>query len=241
MTKRLSAKEIKHDIREDEVQTFLTRVFLALEEHPRAVSGVLIAILVLVLAFSGALSWLDHRQQAAAGELAAAIETYQAPIVENGAKPDDPDNPSFASAEERRERAKAAFSEIRAGAAGEVAELYLADIALEEGDVETARSIWEDFLDDNGGHLLALSVRLNLIHLDRDQGRAAEVAAELEKELADPRRTLPEDVILFELAETREALGEAEAALDYYQRIVDEHPQSAYLARARQKTTAASS
>ena len=241
MAKRLTAKEIKHDIREDEVKTFLTRVFVALEEHPKVVLSVLGGIVALVLVFSGGLAMLDSRREAAISQLAKAMEVYRAPIVEDGATPDDPDSLSFASNDARREQAKTSFEEVGAGVASEVAELYLADIAVEEGDLETARAIWEGFLRGNSDHLLAFSVRLNLIHLDRDNGKAAEVAEDLEKQLTDSATKLPEDVILFELAQTREVLGESEAALDYYQRIVDEHPPSAYVAQARQKTTAASS
>ncbi len=242
MDKRLTAKEIKHDIREDEVRTALARVFLTLESHPQAVFGTLIAAFVVVLLIAGGFSVLDSRREAAQGELAEAIEIYQAPVAEDGDTADPTAELVFASEEERRQRAKESFGEIKgfgASVAGELASLYLAEISMSEGDRDTARAIWEQFLDHHDEHLLAVSVRLNLIHLDRDEGKAAEVAATLEEELADPRKKLPEDVILFELAQTREALGEDEAALELYQRIVDEFPQSAFVAKARQVTTSA--
>ena len=244
MSKRLTTKEIKHDIREDEVRTFLGRIFQTLAEKPTLVLGIVAGVFAVALAIAAIFAILDSRRQAAIDKLTAAVETYGAPIAgEEGTAGEDPDGPVFASEEERRAEAKEAFEDVRggfaAGAAGGVASLYLADIALNEGDAERARAIWEEFLTANEGHILALSVRLNLIHLDRDQGRAAEVAEALEKELADPAKTLPEDVILFELAETRDALGEREAALELYQRIVDEYPQSPYVARARQMTTSA--
>lgn len=242
MAKRLTAKEIKHDIREDEVQTALARIFLTLESHPKAVFGTIGAGIVVALLIAGGFAALDNRRQAAQSELAEAIEVYQAPVVEDGATADPEAELVFASEEERRQRAKEAFAEIKgfgASVAGEVASLYLAEIALAEGDKDAARATWEQFLADNEDHMLAVSVRLNLIHLDRDEGKAAEVAAALEEELADPRKKLPEDVILFELAQTREVLGEDEAALELYQRIVDEYPQSAFVAKARQVTTSA--
>lgn len=242
MAKRLSAKEIKHDIREDEVQTFLARVFLALEEHPRIVFGSIAGVIVLALLASGTYAYLNNRQQAAVGQLAEAIETYSAPIDEEGATPDDPDSPTFAREEERRRaRAKDAFGEIRGGISGNLAELFLADIALSEGDTEGARKIWQGFLENHKDHILALSVRLNLIRLDRETDRAAEVATELEQELEKADKKLPEDVILFELAQTREALEDNEVALELYQRILDEYPQSPYAGTARQMTTSAGS
>jgi tetratricopeptide (TPR) repeat protein len=234
MSKRLTAKEIKHDIREDEVRTVLGRVFQTLAERPGLVLGAIAGIFGVAIVIAGLFAVLESRRQAAGSKLAAAIETYGEAAAEEGAESDEPG----ASGD-----AKEAFEEIRgsfgAGAAGDVASLYLADIALAEGDAEGARKIWEEFLAKHQDHILALSVRLNLIHLDRDSGRAAEVATALQAELADPEKTLPEDVILFELAQTREALGESEAAVELYQRILDEHPLSPYAARARQMTTSA--
>jgi len=242
MAKRLTAKEIKHDIREDEVRTFLAGIFRTLETHPQAVVGIIIAVAVVVLLIAGAFAVLDSRRQAALGELAEAIEIFEAPVTEDGATVEASAGPVFASEEERRQRARESFSAIQgigSSVAGEIASLYLAEISLSEGDKDAARAIWEEFLDHHEDHMLAVAVRINLIHLDREEGKAAEVAAALEKELADPSKQLPEDVILFELAQTREALGEDDAALELYQRIVDEYPQSAYVAKARQVTTSA--
>ncbi len=243
MSKRLTVKEIKHDIREDEIRTFLGHVFQTITEKPTLVLGIVAGVFAVALAIASVFAILDSRRQAAADKLSSAIEAYGAAVGEEAAASDDPDAPSFATEEERRAESKEAFGEIHgsvgAGAAGDVAALYLADIALAEGDAAAARKIWDEFLAGNADHILALSVRLNLIHLDRDSGRAAEVATELEEELATAAKTLPEDVILFELAATRDALGESEAAAELYQRILDEHPQSPYAAEARRMTTSA--
>lgn len=242
-SRRLSPKEIKHDIREDEVQNFLYRTLEYLQDNPKQVLGIAGGVLALVLAIVGVTSYLDHQKTVANEQLVAALDIYQAPIEEEGAKPDDPREPSFASEEERQARAKEALQAViddhGSSIAGEVAGLYLAEIAASEGDVESARATWERFLDRHDDHLLAISVRLNLIHLDRTSGQAESVAQELEAELLDPAKKLPEDVLLFELGQTREALGQSDEAIELYQRIIDEHPQSPYVARARQLTTSA--
>lgn len=242
-SRRLSPKEIKHDIREDEVHTFLVRTLDHLQDNPKQVMGVAGGLLALVLIIAGVTSYLDHQKTTANEKLADALAIYQAPIDEESPKPDDPREPSFASEDDRQARAKAAFETVRDGfgsdIAGEVAGLYLADIAASGGDTETARATWERFLDHHDDHILAVSVRLNLIRYDRTHGQAEAVAQTLETELLDPAKKLPEDVILFELGQTREALGQDEEALEAYQRIIDEHPQSPYVARARQLTTSA--
>ncbi len=241
MSQRLTRKEIKHDIRDDEVRGYLVRVFEFLQERPSFVVGADVGFVVLVLGVTALLAYLDNRGAAASEELASALKIAGAPVTEDGATPEDPDEPSFPTEEARRARAKEAFEEVRSGVgaslAGEVADLYLADIAAGEGDTETARAIWESFLADHENHVLALSVRLNLIHLDRQNGRAQEVADELQRELDSAARTLPEDVVLFELAQTLEELGREDEAVELYQRILDEHPKSPYTAQARRMTT----
>ncbi len=241
MSTRLSPKKIKHDIREDEFRSFIVRGFDYFTENPMEVLKIVGAVLLLVLVVSAGYSFLDSRKDVANEDLAAALKIYQAPILDEGATPDDEKSPSFASDEERIAKAKPMFEKVHgafgAGAAGDVAGLYLANIEAAAGNPETARATWEKFLDEHSDHILALSVRLNILRFDRANGKAAEVAEILEKELASPSKSMPEDVILYELASTREMMGEKEASLSLYQRIIDEYPQSPYVERARQLTT----
>ena len=243
MSDRLTRKEIKHQIREDGVRGALFRVFEYIAEKPGVVVGVVVGFLVLVLALVGGFAYFDSRAEKANEDLAQALKIAVAPVKEEGATPDDPDDPSFATEDERRASTREAFEQVRSNAgstvAGEVAELYLADAAASEGDTETARRIWSTFLDSHDDHVLALSVRLNLIHLDRQNGRAQEVADELRSQLDSAEKPLPEDVLLYELAQTLETLDQRDEALDLYQRILDEHPKSPYTAEARQITTSA--
>ncbi len=245
MSQRLTRKEIKHDIRDDEVRSLLFRAFEFMQERPSVVVGAVIGFVVLIMGVTALLAYFDSRGEKASEQLADALKIASAPVSEEGATPEDPEDPSFASEEAKRVRAKEAFEEVRGGVgsniAGEVADLYLADIAASEGDNETARGIWESFLAGHDDHVLTLSVRLNLIHLDRQDGRAQEVADELQRELSSTAKTLPEDVILFELAQTLEELGQEDDAFELYQRILDEHPKSPYTAEARRVTTAETS
>ena len=241
MSERLSPKEIKQDIREDEFRSFVGTVFEKIEERPSLVVGTVLGVLGMVLLVTGGFAYSKSRAETANQRLAEVLEIFSAPVVEEGeeAAPATAGSPTFATVEARRASAKEALENVSSGAAGDIADLLRADLALEEGDRSTARGIWEDFVESYGDHLLAVSVRLNLIHLDRAEGRSAEVAEELQRQLDSATKTLPEDVILYELALTREALGESEAALALYQRLVDEYPQSPYTGKARQMTTAA--
>lgn len=240
-TKRLSPKEIKQDIREDEFRTFMSRTLEWVAERPQVVLGIIGGILALVAIVSGARAFMQQRSDDAQIHLAKVIDIASGPVVEEGADPDAKTSPTFASEEDRQARLEEALGEVGSGlgtgAAAEVADLYRADIAAASGDMDAARGIWESFLKSHDDHLLAATVRLNLIRLDRANGAAEAVAEQLERELVDPdNRTLPEDVVLYELAKTHEVLGQQTEAQDLYQRIVDEHPESPYASRARQLT-----
>ena len=76
--------------------------------------------------------------------------------------------------------------------------------------------------------LLAAAARISLWNLDRQQGKAEAVAAELRALLENADRPLPEDTLLNELAKTLDQLGKPEEARAARQRILDEFPRSAY-------------
>ena len=232
MSERLSKKQIKQDIREDEVQSFLITAIEKFQERPSFYVGILVGVLAGGLAMTGIVAWIDHQRDIAHGELGDVITVAGAPIVDEDARPDDEIEPSFESSDARRAKLSTAVDQVGSGVAGEIAELYRARLALDAGDTATAR-----FLRDHSDHVRAISVRINLIHLDRQEDRAAALAERLQGELDGTAKTLPEDVLLFELAKTREALGQTEEAKDLYQQILDEYPTSGYSAAARQAVT----
>ncbi|MEO1084999.1 MAG: tetratricopeptide repeat protein [Acidobacteriota bacterium] len=236
MSERLTQKQIKQDIREDEVQSFLITAIERFQENRSTYVGIAVALVLGSLAVIGVVSFMGSQKDRASEDLAQAIRVFGAEISED-AQPDDALNPTFATEEEKLAAAQAAIDEVGGGAAGDVASLYQASLALEAGDKAKAREIWESFLTGNSEHALAVSVRLNLIRLDREEGKAEEVAARLQQELDGANATLPEDLLIFELAKTRQELGQTEEAADLFQQILDEYPTSAFAAEARQQTT----
>jgi tetratricopeptide (TPR) repeat protein len=234
---RLTRKEIKEDIRHDEVQHFLGDLIMRIEERPTFYLGLLGVVLALIAGASGIYAMMNSRNEAGNEELGKAIKIYGAPIEAQNAKPDDADKPSFSSESARKAKAKDAFDKVEGGEAGQIAELYQAGMALAEGDKAKARKIWEKFVADHKGDALAMTVRLNLIQLDREEGKGQQVLDQLQKELDGKDKSLPDDVLIYELARTREALGQKDEAKKLYQRLLDEYPTSAYTGDARRVTT----
>lgn len=238
MSDRLTRKEIKQ---KDGFQESMISILDFLETNSRRIIYGVLAIAVLAVLVVGVRFFLGQRAAAAQVELAEAIDLYSAPIDADNPTPDDADSPSFADLDSRTAAAKAKFEEVEGSygstVAGAVARVYLGRIASQNGDFETARELWQSFVDDEPGHMLTSEVELNLITLDRQMGKHDEVAARLESLLENGDSSMPQDAILFQLADTLDALGRGDEATPYYQRIVDEHPGSPYTILAQQKVT----
>lgn len=232
----------RQDMKRNELSTALGRGYEYAESHGRSILLAAGAALALVLIAGLFFMYRNSRAEKASTALARAIEVYQAPIDPAAPKPDDPVSPTFADEAARQARAKTLFQELYddygSTVAGDVAAVYLAQIAMAEGQPDRARELWNEFLADHEDHLLAGQTRVNLLRLDRSQGKAAEVEQTLSDMAVESEPALPMDVILSELAQTQEQLGKTQEAVQTYQKIIDDHPQSPYAREARQKIAA---
>lgn len=229
----------RKDMKRDELATAMGRGVEYAESHARTLFTA-IGVLLAVALFSAL--WFMYRSnkvEKANVALAQAIKVYQAPVDPAAPKPDDPQNPTFADEAARRARAKGLFEKLfddyGSTSAGDVGAVYLGQIAVADGQPDRARELWSGFVEDHGDHLLASETRVNLFRLDRHSGKAEEVAKTLTAMLDQTDAPLPQDVILGELAATQEQLGKKQEAVQSYQRIVDEFPQSPYARAAQQK------
>ena len=238
MSQRLTRKEIKRD----QFRETMAQVLDFAGSHVANIVYVGVAVVVLVLASVGVFMWLQSRAAQADEALNRAIATYQALIDEDDPAPDDPRAPRFASEEARRARARELFLGVQEDYggtdAGLLASLYLGRIALAEGDPDAARRHWEAFIEEGGDTILVAEAHLNLIALDRQEGRAEEVARRLESMLDGQDPDIPTDALLFELGTTYEELGREQEALDSYQRLVEEFGSSQYSQEAQQRLAA---
>jgi hypothetical protein len=238
-SQRLSRKEIKHEIREDAFRHAVEESYDYVRDHRRNLVLGIAAVVLLAGGVAGWRAWQVRREAAASDALGRAIQVYDAPVVPTGAKPDDPDEPSFADEASRRASAKQLFEKLEKGSSGTgaaaVAQVYLGRIRLQENDAAGARKVWEEFLDDHPGHMLAAAVRLSLLDLDRKDGKGQQVVERLRADLEKDDKPLPEDVMLYQLGVTLEQLGRRQEAHDAYQRVVDEYPDSPWVSKSMTK------
>lgn len=238
MNQRLTRKEIKRD----ELATALGRGVDYAESHVRTILYAVGGVLLLLAIGVGIYFFLGSRAKKANEALSYALRVDQAPIQATGAKPGDKAEPSFATEAARDARSKELFTALHddfgGTEAGDVAGLYLAQMAADEGQLDRARELWTEFVDDHGDHALAGEARLNLFALDRKQGKGEELVTRLRGLLEESEPPLPKDVLLHELAVTQEQLGRPGEAIEAYRQIVDDYPQSPYRQDAQQKLSA---
>lgn len=235
MSQRLTRKDIKRD----EFASAVGRGVDFAETHTRGVVATIAGVLLVALLAMLGYFYVSHRSELANQALAAAVKVYGAPIDAAAAKPEDAAEPSFASEAARQARARKLLAAVRADYrwtdAADVASLYLAEIDAATGKVAAARELWSAFIKKHGDHLLAAQARIDLLELDRSDGKGQQVAQQLRQMLDQSDAPLPQDVILFQLATTLEQLNRDQEATQTYQRLVDEFPQSPYRQPAQQK------
>jgi tetratricopeptide (TPR) repeat protein len=226
----------RKELKRDEVREGMFTAVEWLGAHGRNILIAAGALLALVVVTVLAVSILRGRDERAQEHLAEAMRVYAAPIHAAAADPDHETNPTFASEDARRARAKDLFAATheRYGSTtpGRIAGVYLGEIAAREGDLARARELWEGFVAKEDRNALAATVRLNLLSLDRQEKGAAAAEESLRRAL-DGESAVPADVLLYELGVTLEAAGKPDDAREVFQRLVDEHPASSLVTEAR--------
>lgn len=235
----MNERPTRKDMKRNELVEALEKSRSFVETNARILVIAAIAVAVAILVGAGIWWWLAHQSGQAGIALAEALEVYRAPVGPD-AEPAEEGGVTFPDAAARRARAAELFGDVRSSYrfadAADVAGVYLGQIAAEQGDAERARELWNGFVEEHEDHMLADQVRVNLIQLDREQGRGEELLAELQAMLdaAPDERRLPGDVVLYEIARTQEELDRGDEARATWQRLAEEYPASPYAAEAQQ-------
>ncbi|HVS65635.1 MAG TPA: tetratricopeptide repeat protein [Thermoanaerobaculia bacterium] len=229
----------RQEMKRDEVREWIVVAIDWIADHVKVLFAVLGGLIALGVVLALVFQFLGNRAQRAQEELAEAIRFYTAPIDAATPDPDDAKNPVFASEADRGARAEPIFERVHerfgSTAAGRIAGAYLGEIAASRGDFEAARQHWQRYLEKDSQSALAATVRLDLISLERQTGAGEQLAADLRDAIESGSWSVPSDVLLWELGLTLEQQGQPDEARDAFQRLVDEHPTSAYATRARER------
>lgn len=230
---RVTRRKMKHDKFVEDVGSAYGYV----RSHPRPVVWGVAVALVLAVLLAGFVIYQRTEESRAQQRLAEAIEIMDAPL-ESQAAPNT-SGPKYKTEQEKLTKAQPIFQQVakdysRTDAA-DVAELYLARIAAERGDVAAARPKLEQFVREHPGHILAAAAKRSLYDMRLAAGEVKQVLADLEQELSDEKSLMPDDVVLALQAQALERNGEPVKAREKYQRIINEFPDSPYTIDAQRK------
>lgn len=227
--------DLKHDKFVDEIGALSVRA-RANQRLLLTIAGAVVAIAVIGF---GIYFYRANREENAQQALAAAIEVNEASIGDT--KPEGSTGPHFKTEAERNTAAEKAFNDVRANYSGtnaaDVAGLYIARMAVAKGDVKTARTLLEEFVSDHDDNILVGTARFSLYQLRIENGEAAQVAQELEAEVAKTEPVLPGDSLLVLLAQAYEVQGNAAKSKEAYRRITTEFPESPYVVEAARRAS----
>jgi TolA-binding protein len=231
---RQQRRDLKHDKFVDEIGSLSTRA----RENQRVLFTVAgAAVIIAVLAY-GIYFYRSNREQKAQVALGAAIETMESPLIAApGAQPVP--GAKFKTEPERTAAAEKQFKDVEASHGGtdaaDVASLYLARIAADKGDIASARTRLQKFVNDHPKHVLVAGARYSLYRLRIDGGEAPQVAQELQAELGKSDPSLPADSLLALLAHSFDVQGNSQKSKETNRRIVTEFPDSPYAIDAQRK------
>ena len=215
MGRRITRKQLKGDDFVSTVDSF----FHWLTDNWRPFAAGLAAVCILILLWWGVSRWTGSRTDAASYLLHQAMATAAG-------------DEGLAGAETRLQEVIDRYGRTDQG---DVARLYLANLRLEQGRDEEGRDLLLQVTEHQPQAPLGGLATLTLLQMRAQSGQAGEVAKELEPMAAGTDRRLPRDTALFELARIALEQNDTALAKTYYQKLVDDFPESPYLSIARQR------
>jgi predicted negative regulator of RcsB-dependent stress response len=117
----------------------------------------------------------------------------------------------------------------------DMARVLKARLKIDRNDLDGARALLVEVSERRGGDAIGRVATLDLVHIQVAAGQASEVAPQLEAMVSGEDVRLPRDVALYELGQLFVATEDPVRARSYYQRLVDEFPESPYRAQASQR------
>jgi len=226
---RETRHQIKHDRFVDEVSHFYDDV----RNNSQKVIIGLVAVLAVIGIGFGVMTLGARQERKAQVRLAEAMDILS---EQAGAEA-----PKYKTEAEKVAAAEPILNEVmndysRTDAA-QVAELYMAQVDLNKGDVDKAIGRYEAFVKKNGTHLLAGSAQMSVWQLKLEKSPES-VVPELEAALNNKDGIVPQESIMMLLADAYAKSGNAAKSQEMYRRVATEFPASPYAAEAQEKTSA---
>lgn len=223
----------RHDMKHDELVSWMTRTLIWSEENSSKVLMGLGGVLVLVIAVIGVSSWMSSRTQEAFAMLADVQRVVGTPLASDQGAGSE----SFATAAERAQRTVDAADRMLAsyssGDAARWARYYRAAALLDLGQADEAAEAAEDLVSRAGTDDLLAGLSRMLAGQAEEarsnlQGAADHYAAASELQASG----FPPELALLNRARCLDGLGRTQEAADTYQKVLDLYPDSPLASKA---------
>lgn len=232
----------RHQLKTNEFAKAVLRARELFLARQRQVTGVVIAVLFAIIAFGAYTVWRAQVAARADGLMAEAMALAEAPLTPPTGAPGESSvwfANETARAEAVLERLTAVTAAYPSTASGIAARYQAGSRLLQLGRPAEARAAFEDVMARAGASLHGRMARLGLAEAHVLDGQF-EAAIEIFRDMAAQKDgELPVDGLLMQLGRTYLAAGKPAEALQSFQRVLDEHPQSIYASEARREAEAA--
>jgi len=236
--KRLTRKEI---VQEDKIRTSLTRIYEWILRNSRLLIASVGLLLITVL---GSYIWKSYQQNRFTElqiQFAEALKIYHSPSVENptNEQPPNPNLYNFKNDQERRKKALESFNIVISNSSnsnlGLFSRYYAARIQHELDQREEAKQKLALIIEEANQveiRSLARNFLAHVLLLEKDRKRASEI---LEAILNDSDSSFPKESVILRLARNLEQDNNAGKAVEFYQKLLDDYPDSNYASEARSR------
>lgn len=234
----------RHKLKENEFARTVTHAREVVEARKRDIGLMATVVAILLAAVAGYLWWQQNRNSTAAEGLAAAMAIHEAPVVPIPAPAPGSPAPVQQPGTYPTERAKleAALPKFVEAAdrypntdAGIAARYQAASILAVLGRYPEAEQRYQEVFDKAGNSIYRRTARLGLADVQVAQGKydnAINIYTEMSRET---NSLIPIDSVLMQLGRAYARAGRKEEAAGAFNRIVNEFPESFYMADARRE------
>lgn len=235
----------RHKIKENEFAHTVARTREMVNERPREMATIALAVLAVALVLGAFFAWKASRDGKATTLLASALAVAEAPVVTppppapGSAPPVQPPG-SFRTDRERLEaslpllqRAADAYPDSDAGI---TARFRLAASLAELGRHAEAEQRYQEVVQKAGAKsIYRHTARLGVGEAQLAQGKGDAAVTTFRELSTDSNSTLPVDGVLMQLGRAALVVGKKDDATRAFTRVVDEFPQSLYVSEAKEK------
>jgi TolA-binding protein len=235
----------RHKLKENEFAHTVARTREMVNERPREVATITIAVIAVAVIVGGFFAWKASREGKATTLLASALAVAEAQVVAppppapGSAPPVQPPG-TFRTDRERLEASLPLLQRAADGYpdsdAGITARYRLAATLAELGRYAEAEQRYQEVVRKAGAKsIYHHTARLGVAEAQLAQGKGDAAVTTLRDLSADTSSTLPVDGVLMQLGRAALVAGKKEDATRTFTRVVDEFPQSLYATEAKEK------